>query len=108
METEKIQKLIIKFINLTKTNELKWISKPAYNKDFYGFEILGKLYLTEFNGKKFRLYRWKDEQDFDCKQKIKLELIDDEEEVDYDFEFINEMKYLYKLLIEKSKLTKIS
>lgn len=104
MKTEKIQKFIIKLIDLTKSNELKWTSKPAYNRDFYGFEIRGKLYLTEFNGKKFRLYRWKDEED--RTQKIKLELIDDNEEVDYDFEFTDDLKNLYKTVVENLKLRK--
>lgn len=82
---------------MTKSNEIEWSSKPAYNKDFYGFEILGKLYLTEVNGRKFRLYRWKDEED--RTQKIKLELIDDNEEVDYDFKFTDNLKDLYKIVL---------
>ena len=108
MRSDKLSQFIIKLIKLTKSNELTWDStSPRETELPNGEVILDKLYETTVNDREFRLYRYKykyyrDEYDFEWSQKIRLELLDDDGNTDFEFEYQNSMNDLYDIVREQT------
>lgn len=108
MRSDKLSQFIIKLIKLTKSNELTWESISPRDPELPNGEvILDKLYETTVNDRDFRLYRYKykyyrDEYDFEWSQKIRLELLDNDGNTDYEFEYQNSMNDLYDIVREQT------
>lgn len=108
MRSDKLSQFIIKLIKLTKSNELTWESISPRDPELPNGEvILDKLYETTVNDRDFRLYRYKykyyrDEYDFEWSQRIRLELLDNEGNTDFEFEYQNSMNDLYDIVREQT------
>ena len=108
MKQEKVTKLILRLIKLTKNNEIEWTSISLRNSQLLGGEqSLGLAYKASLENGIFRLYRykyrvWRDEDNYDWSDSIRLELLDVEGNTEYEFEYENSMEDLYNIVREQS------
>ena len=108
MKQEKVTKLILRLIKLTKNNEIEWTSISLRNSQLLGGEqSLGLAYKASLENGNFRLYRykyrvWRDEDNYDWSDSIRLELLDVEGNTEYEFEYENSMEDLYNIVREQS------
>lgn len=108
MKNDKLSQFILKLIKLTKIGEVAWSSSNPTDDELPSGEfILDKVYETNFNDRDLRLYRYKykyykDEYDIEWLQRIRLELLDDKGNVDYEFEYMNSMSDLYDIVREQT------
>ncbi len=108
MIKDRITKLVLKLIKLTKNNDIKWKGFVPDNPDLPNEEIiLDKVYKTEIGDKNFHLYRYKykyfiDEFEYQWAQRVRLDLVDNEGETDYVFKYENSMNDLYDIVREQA------
>jgi len=109
MDQDRIAQLVLKLIKLTNTDKIEWKSllptDMKWRKD-PGY-LIDKVYRTQVNGKSFQLYRYKEkwyreEDDYEWIVSTRLELIDENEYTDYEFEYSNSMNDLYEIVREKT------
>jgi hypothetical protein len=109
MKSEKLTKFVISLIKATQSNELKWVStSPPKKEALNGDVILDKIYKAQIEGEKYlQLYRYKNLVWFDefhsrWEAGTRLELVDRNEEREYEFEYENSINDLYEIVREKT------
>src|SRR5687767_6060412 len=108
MKNEKVTQLVLRLIKMTSHNEIKWEPNNVYSAELPNGEIiLDKMYTTTLTNGRFRLYRyklkyWVDEDRFEWSQRIRLELIDKNGHVEYEFVYENSMNDLYDIVREQA------
>jgi hypothetical protein len=101
MNDEKtFSKVIIQLINLTRSNELKWKKQDPPNWLTDSGSKIESVYLTEYKGRKLRLYeeKYQSYDDFDrsyswAKRPV-LQIIDQFNKTDWEFPWCRELKDL--------------
>lgn len=108
MTRDKVSQFLLRLIKLTQGGELTWESYAPINVELPNSEIIiDKVYTSILGGRKIKLYKYKykyykDEYDFDWLQSVRLELLDENDKADYEFEYQNSMNDLYDIVREQA------
>lgn len=101
MNSDKTIQFVLKLIKLTNNNEVAWDSKIPDSPELPNGEIiLDKIYTATILHKRFQLYKyryknWRDYDEFEWSERIKLELVDLYGHSEYEFDYDNSMTDLY-------------
>jgi len=111
---EQMLKIIIKLIDLTKDKKIQWKIDYNFNKIVFPHQILQTAFITELEGKKLRLYSISNRilnslmttaaSGFgDINEEIKLEMYDDDNNININFPDSIDLITLYDL-VKKNNL----
>jgi len=104
----KISKLILGLIEKTRRNEIKWEkAKLTSNMNEFDEPIVDLLYKISIENAIFRIYKYKtksyrDEYEWEWVDRVKLELIDDDENTLYEFPYDYSLVNLYDAVREQT------
>ena len=102
-EIDKNKLAITKLIQETQKELIQWFS--YYKKDIslpHDGEVVGKIYITKYKNRNFRLFRYKykdyssDFETFYWESEVKLEIVDDKGDSEWEFPIDNSLHDLYE------------